>query len=231
MATRSRAIGFTLIELLLSVAIMGLVIGIATYSFSLFTRHWDGRSWGFDAAIGSWQRLDLVVSALNNSLPWLVYSEKGELGYYFLGRDEGVTFISDSPVFAQKSAAVIRLFREQQVGGKWRLVYEEAPLSSQSLRRANQRLPFNRRMVVLSDLDSLSFEYFGWASIEDKGGGLRDSLGPVESVGGVARWWTEYDGMERFQHPLRIALLIDNHRSVFDFPDRSDSALQVVRAD
>ena len=138
MATRSRAIGFTLIELLLSVAIMGLVIGIATYSFSLFTRHWDGRSWGFDSAIGSWQRLDLVVSALNNSLPWLVYSEKGELGYYFLGRDEGVTFISDSPVFAQKSAAVIRLFREQQVGGKWRLVYEEAPLSSQSLRRANQ---------------------------------------------------------------------------------------------
>ena len=218
MASRGRATGFTLIELLLSVAIMAMVIGVATYGFSLFTRHWDGRSWGFDSAIGSWQRLDLVTASLSDSIPWLVRGNKGELGYYFLGRDEGLTFVTDSPVFESHAAAVVRVVRERQPNGRWQLVYEEASLSRQRLRQADQRLPFDKRMVVLTDLPNLSFEYFGWSSVED-----RDVQPPS--------WWPEYDGMQRYQSPLRVAMNIDGQRSFFDFPDRADSALQAVKAD
>jgi prepilin-type N-terminal cleavage/methylation domain-containing protein len=231
MASRGRAIGFTLIELLLSITIMGLVIGVATYGFSLFARHWDGRSWGFDAAIGSWQRLDLVVSALSDALPWLVRGDRGELGYYFLGRDEGLTFVSDSPVFATGSAAVIRLFRERQSDGRWQLVYEEASLSSRLLRRTDQRLPFDRRMIVLRDLRSLSFEYYGWASVEERGGDVRATSTIDSTSGGLPRWWPEYDGMKTFQHPLKVALNIDEQRTFFEFADRSDAVLQAVKAD
>ena len=218
MATRSRASGFTLIELLLSIAIMGMVVGIATYGFSLFARDWDGRSGGFDAALGAWQRLTLIEGCLSDSLPWLVRDTNGGLGYYFLGRDEGLTFITSSPVFAFQSIAVVRLFRERQIDGRWRLVYEEAPMIGQLLKRAEQRLRFSKRMVILKDTSSLSFQYLGWSSIE-----AREAELP--------QWWNEYDGMRTYQNPLKVAMIVDGHRSFFELPDRADAALQAVRAD
>ena len=40
MATKVRTSGFTLVELLIALAIFGMVVGIASYGYSLFTRHW-----------------------------------------------------------------------------------------------------------------------------------------------------------------------------------------------
>lgn len=84
---------------------------------------------------------------------------------------------------------------------------------------------------MLRDLRSLSFEYYGWASVEERGGDVRATSTIDSTSGGLPRWWPEYDGMKTFQHPLKVALNIDEQRTFFEFADRSDAVLQAVKAD
>jgi len=218
---RAQARGFTLIELLIALAIFGLVVGIATYGYSLFTQHWDGRVGRFQQAQDQYQRLDLVVSALENTLPYVVRDDAGEGGFYFLGRDEGLTLVTLSPVFNAGQPAVVRVFRERNAAGTWNLLYEEAPLGGVQLRLASQQLPFQHRMVVLRDVAELEFAYFGWESIEQK---LAAANEP--ELGYAPKWMTEMDGLKLRVHPQRIALRLGDTESVVFVPERADSVFR-----
>jgi prepilin-type N-terminal cleavage/methylation domain-containing protein len=213
--------GFTLVELLVALAIFGLVVGIASYGFSLFSRNWDGRIGEFGRTQGQYQRLELVTAALADTLPWAVRNEAGGPGFYFLGRDEGLTLVTNSPVFSPGSAAVIRLFREPDGAGRWKLVYEEAPLDGVLLREANQVLPFARRMVVLDGLPQPAFRYFGWESLE-----RRLAADETADPDLRPRWFDEFDGLTRGQHPQRIALALGATEAVFFVPERASAALE-----
>jgi prepilin-type N-terminal cleavage/methylation domain-containing protein len=221
-ARRVRLSGFTLVEILIAVTILAMVIGIATYGYSLFSRDWSGRLGRFASAQGELQRLDLVVRALEDTLPFVVRDPTGEPGFYFLGRDEGLTLVTSSPVFGESNLAVIRLFREAAGGGRWNLVYEEAPLRGASaLRVSTQRLPFQDRMIVLRDLQRLEFAYYGWESPA-----IRVAAADQPELGLAARWWSEYDGLVRRQHPQRIALRLDGGEAVVFVSERADIAFR-----
>ncbi len=97
MGSHAKVRGFTLIELLIALAIFGMVMGVATYGYSLFTRHWEGRLGRFQQAQDQFQRLDLVIASLENTLPYIVRDAGGIGGFYFLGREEGLTLVDDEP--------------------------------------------------------------------------------------------------------------------------------------
>ena len=215
MGARRHLTGFTLIELLISITILGLLVGLASYSFSLFSRAWDQPRSTFELAAGQMQRLYLVSRAVNDSLPWIVKDDNGRPGFYFLGREEGFTLVTSSPVYATGAPAVIRLFREQQSSDRWRLVYEEASLAKVLLREASQVLPFERRLVVLENLPRLSFKYFGWLSTTDRYAG--SDLGAVVPPS----WFSEFDGLSRIQQPQRVALQVGDFEAVFIMPERT----------
>jgi prepilin-type N-terminal cleavage/methylation domain-containing protein len=216
--------GFTLIELLIVIVILSMVIGLASYSFSLFSRHWSSTRDEFSRASAQFQKVDLVRIAVENSIAWAVRDKKsGEIGFYFLGRDEGLTLVSNNPVFAVGSPAVIRLFRESDGPGKWRLVYEEASLRDVRLQYPDQNLAFSRRLIVLSGLSSLSFRYFGWESLQLRSGGF-------EQFGAEAapKWFDDFDGLRRVQHPQKIGMMIDGVEIPLALPERSDSVLNLM---
>lgn len=213
--------GFTLVELLIAMAIFGMVMGIASYGYALYTRHWAGQLGAFERAQAQQQRVDLLMRALESALPYMVRDADDRPGFYFLGREEGLTLVTSSPVFSPEEIAVIRVFREAADDGRWNLVYEEAPLTGVLLRRADQTLPFRHRMIVLRDLARLEFAYFGWDSLEHR---LAAADSPEAAF--AARWYPAYDGLRQRLHPERIAMKLPGGDAMIFIPERIDQALR-----
>lgn len=213
--------GFTLVELLIAMAIFGMVMGIASYGYALYTRHWAGQLGAFERAQAQQQRVDLLMRALESALPYMVRDADDRPGFYFLGREEGLTLVTSSPVFAPEEIAVIRVFREPANDGRWNLVYEEAPLTGVLLRRADQTLPFRHRMIVLRDLARLEFAYFGWESLEQR---LAAADSPETGI--TARWYPAYDGLRQRLHPERVAMKLPGGDAMIFIPERIDQALR-----
>lgn len=216
MATPRTLKGFSLLEMLVAILVLAIVIGISTYAYSLFIRQWDGHLGRFDEAQAQYQRLEWLSAALEDTLPYVVRDDDGQLGFYFLGRDEGLTLVTMSAIFGVGAPALIRVFREPDEDGAWRLVYEEAPFAGTLLVRANQRMDFRHRLVIARGLPRPEFRYFGWASL--------GSRLTIEEASPESRaWFVEYDGLVRRFHPEKIELRMGNDGAVFDVPSRSDA--------
>ena len=215
MATPRALKGFSLLEMLVAVVVLSMVIGISTYAYAMFIRQWDGRLGRFDEAQAQYQRLEWLAAALEDTLPYVVRDDEGELGFYFLGRDEGLTLVTMSPIFGVGEPAMIRVFREPDEGDAWRLVYEEAPFAGILLAHADQRMEFRHRLVIARGLPVPVFRYFGWAD-------LRSRVTVGESLSAERLWFDEYDGLVRQFHPGKIELRLGRDVAVFEFPERVD---------
>lgn len=207
--------GFSLLEMLVAVTVLSMVIGLATYAYAMFIRQWDGHLGRFDEAQAQYQRLEWLAAALQDTLPYVVRDDDGTPGFYFLGRDEGLTLVTMSPIFSIGEPALIRVFREPEQDGAWRLVYEEAPFVGDLLVRANQRLEFRHRLVIARGLPQPVFRYFGWTDLQAR-------LMAGELPTSVQSWFDEYDGLARRFHPEKIELRLGRDAAVFDVPARVD---------
>jgi len=218
MATPRKLGGFSLLELLVSMAVLSLVIGLATYAYAMVTRQWDGHLGRYDAAQSQYQRQEWLAAALEDTLPYLVQDDQGEPGFYFLGREEGLTLVTLSPIFGVGEPALIRVFREVDNEGSWQLVYEEAPFAGSVLVRADQRMNFRHRLVIARGLPRPVFRYFGWAELASR---LAFGAAEVADRG----WFDEYDGMQRRYHPEKIEVRLGNTATFFEIPARADMAI------
>lgn len=208
--------GFTLLELLISVAILSLVIGLSTYSFSLFSQHWTSRERDQLQSQGEYQLVQLLDRAMTSCIPWIVRSGDEDLGFYFLGRDEGMTFVTSRPIVEADAPAVIRIFRESDGPGRYKLVYEEASLASITLGNANQRLPFAHRLVIARNLSKLSFRFYGWTSSESRAEAMSMDSGVVPS------WHAAFDGLVGASHPEKLAIDMGATSWIIDVPATAD---------
>jgi type II secretory pathway component PulJ len=215
--------GFSLVELLLALSIMFAVLVLAATAYQLYTSSWKRDLSNIEQ---SYQRLrfhELMLDALQGIIPLAVTesAENNKIGFYFLGREEGFTAVSASPIYNAQAPAVIRVFREQNENGSLRLVYEEASLVTQPLVYANQELPFNYRQVLLDNLTSLEFSYYGWFNRQAR----------VESMDGFSTeikkgWYKDYDGLIRQFHPDLIRINIDGFEMQIAVPNRTDLGLR-----
>ena len=216
MATPRALKGFSLLEMLVAVVVLSMVIGISTYAYSMFIRQWDGRLGRFDEAQAQYQRLEWLAAALEDTLPYVVRDDEGALGFYFLGREEGLTLVTMSPIFAIGEPALIRVFREPDEEDAWKLVYEEAPFAGTLLVHPDQRMDFRHRLVIARGLPRPVFRYFGWTD-------LRSRVTVEESLSAERLWFDEYDGIVRQFHPEKIELRLGREAAVIGFPVRIDA--------
>jgi prepilin-type N-terminal cleavage/methylation domain-containing protein len=219
-AERRDVSGFTLIELLITIVVLSMVVGIASFAFSLFSGYWGARTALVAESKAHFQRWDLLSTALSDTIPWLVRSEQGVVGFYFLGRPDGLTLVTESPIVETGAPAVIRLFAEKERDGSFSLFYEEAPLTEVRLQDADQKLPFRYRMLIADKLQRISFKYFGWSSLQERleaADGFRQG-GPT--------WATSFDGLKASQHPDRIGISLDSFEAFFPVTDRAPISLR-----
>jgi prepilin-type N-terminal cleavage/methylation domain-containing protein len=206
--------GFSLIELLLSTAILSLLIGLATFSFALFSEKWVTIGNSSTQGLSELRRISLLDDSLRAVIPWK-FGDDVSSGYYFLGDAEGFTAMTERPIFFRNGLAVIRVLAEREsTGGRWRLVYEEASASELVAIRPDTNLPFNRRLVISSGLRDLYFEYLGWNSLADR-------YIPAE-IGNTVEpaWISNFDGIARQHHPVAIRLNVDSNAIVISQADR-----------
>ncbi len=137
--------GFTLIELLLAISIMTGVLILAGTAYQLYTSTWRRDLAGIDNAFASFKQNALWVDAVKAIIPLSLQSaqDSDTWGFYFLGRTEGFTAVTSSPLFNVGYPAVIRVFREQKNDGRYQLVYEEASMRGMVLVSADQQLSFS----------------------------------------------------------------------------------------
>ncbi len=209
--------GFTLVELLIAMSIMLAMLVLAATAYQLYTDSWQRDLSKIERSYQNFRYNELLLDAMQAILP-LAVTDQGSRAYYFLGREEGFTAVTYSAIFNSGYPAVIRVFRETNDDGSYRLVYEEASLQHIVLKSAEQTLPFSRRQVILNDLSDLSFSYFGWKDID-----LRmAAMGDINvSLTAKPEWFDEYDAISRRLHPQKIKIVIADFALEFAIPDRS----------
>lgn len=219
--TTRRIVGFTLIELLIAVSVSLMVLITAATAFQLYTNLMKRRLSNIEHAFESYQKLDLFMLAVKGITPYMT-KRQDKTGFYFLGRDQGFTAVTHNPIFNPGYPAVIRVFREQSAAGKFRLVYEEASIETTLLINADQELPFNHRTIIIDDLATLRFSYFGWENI--------DAIARMAD-GEVKRWFENYDGMSALYQPDVIGLRVNETLWQFSLPQRAKAYLGQVDAE
>lgn len=209
--------GFTLVELLISLSIMLLLLVLTGVAYQLYTSTWQRDLSKIDQSYQQFRYRDLMTDAIQSLIP-LKVTDAGVQAYYFLGREEGFTAVSYSPVFNAEFPAVIRVFRETNEDGSYRLVYEEASLQHTVLKDANQQLPFSFRKVIIPSLSELTFSYFGWESLNAQ----MSSRSDIEvGLTLMPQWFSDYDGIKRKVHPERILIKMGDFELTVTVPNRS----------
>lgn len=212
--------GFTLVETLISLVLISLVMLSAAMAYQYFTQNWQRNQTSFLDVRENYRTWQLVHEVTEAIYPKVVLSDNEVPGFYFLGRDDGFTGVASISAQDPNSSAVFRIFREPNQTNGYRLVYEEAALGQQALRRAGQTLPFNFRRILIENADSIQFRYQGWQNISVRSQAIA-AEGFEETVA-TPQWFDEYDGMVRSLHPLAIEI---NAAGVSWFITLPDSAV------
>lgn len=202
--TSQTALGFTLIEVLLTMTILSLVMLSGAAAFNFMAQNWQRNQVVYARSLEQFEDWSLVSKSLANIVPkTTINDDNSGAGFYFLGRENGFTAVTNMAVQNPEYPAVFRLFKERNETG-WQLVYEEASLQHVLLRQSSQVLPFNFRRVIATGVSTLEFEYYGWESYA-----FRAQAQGEMSSGGVPQWYDEFDGASRRQHPLVIQIHVD----------------------
>ena len=205
--------GYTLVEMLIAMVILLGLMFTANYSYSLYSNYWAGRLGTFDRTLFYFQGLLQVKDTIDSAIPYIVSNDEQEQTFYFLGRKEGFTLVTTSPIFAQtvNDAAVVRIFKEPTDEG-YQLVYEEAPLSDSLLLSLDQVLDFKYRTVLLRTKLPIKFDYFGWKVREHK---YELATFPDEQP----VWTASYDASLTRIQPKRVRMSIGTEALDYDLPE------------
>lgn len=218
MATYGRLrAGFTLIELLIAMSIMLMMLVLAATAYQLYTDSWKRDLSKVEQRYQTFRGTELLLDAIQATLPLSVTNQGGK-AYYFLGREEGFTAVTYAPIHQTGSPAVIRVFRERNDDGRFRLVYEEASLVNTVLKEVDQVLPFSYRLVIADDLPSLSFAYYGWDSQATQ----MAAYGDVDiAISNAPHWFDEYDALVKRLHPEKLLIQLGDFHLQFDIANRN----------
>lgn len=218
--------GFTLIELLIATSILLMMMSLAMLSYQLFQRSWQKELSDISVNYQKFRTNDLISESLQGVIPYLVRNSD-QYGFYFLGREEGFTAVTDSSVFAAGETAVFRLFREKQQNGLFQLVYEEALLEGIQLVDAAQNLPFLHRVVVAQDQSFINFSYYTQPN-------LTNSIRIDEITGDISivlEWLQQHDGIQSRTHPQLIKVDLSGFAWQVRVPSRSTTLQNRLNAE
>ncbi|QLE86112.1 prepilin-type N-terminal cleavage/methylation domain-containing protein [Shewanella sp. Scap07] len=161
--------GFTLIELLISTALLSLVLFIASYSYSLFSNRWQSELGNYQETAAFVKNVELSRRVLQSTIPLVISKADSKKGLYFVGGADSILAVSQYGVFGDEGV-IYRLSIEKSPENPQvkQLVYREVNANSIVLSEPNQSFQFTHKIVVIDNVTDAEFQYFGWATLNDK---------------------------------------------------------------
>lgn len=200
--TKQKNNGFTLIELLLATSLLMVVLFAGYYGYSLYMQKWQKRTQHFWQQSEQALTFDVLSRVFESTFPYIVNSDKNEPAQYFSGDQDRIIFISNSPLFSNETAVVE--FKVLQQGDDYSLVYNEATMSKNLLLRQSDVITWEKQVVLIEHLQSISFEYFGWESLTDVSNNFsQDESDPLAKIS-VPQYYQKHVMEERRILPISI---------------------------
>lgn len=204
--------GFSLVELLVSMVLLAAIVLLASYSFSQFSQHWDGRLGNFDRAFTELRNRWLLEEIILSVHPYAVLNDAGGVRFYFEGNINGFVAVASESISEIGVPAIVRLSLKQNPDQTFDLSYEEAPMRGAALKRLTSQVQFHEPVILFSSLINPSFSYFGLEPRQQERDGLETLRKDV--------WADAYNSAATGIHPKRVQLKWANK-------DGRDETLQV----
>lgn len=227
MGRKHASSGFTLVETLIAMVLLSLLMISGAMAYDYFSQNWQRNKGLADKTLDRHHLLSLVQKVTWNTFAKTVPTGNQRYGFYFLGREDGFTAVSQISVQNPDLPAVYRIFGEPTGDGGFRLVYEEAVLGDTYLASAEQELPFNFRRVLYDNLNALEFNYYGYKSLDERNATLAADMGRTYAL----EWFSEYDGLTRVLHPQAIEINMSGFRWLIEVPDNVEQAMSRFTSD
>jgi len=185
--------GFSLIELMVALAIMSFTLLIATQGYSFFMQRWQHELGEFDSIMKQAKNLALVEQVLKGTYPFVIRNEQEEPMLYFEGDKDGMVAVTTKALYKDGTPTVFRFSIEQKEDFTYSLVYEESKANKQrAFTHNNQAIDFERKLLLLTDVDFIEFSYFGYENRES-----RNDLGNKV-------WWSTFNSLNRLIMPEQV---------------------------
>jgi prepilin-type N-terminal cleavage/methylation domain-containing protein len=191
--------GFTLIELMISISILSLLLFTASYSYSMLSARWDKELGQFSNALQEAKSLDFLQNTIAGIHPFVLKDEEKQLSFLFIGGPDSILAATRYTLFEEDSMDIIRLSSVVKENGLIDLVYQSVSANDLFLTHPKQEIVFSKKMVLLSNLQAVDFNYFGFTHLDDK----------FESSNGAKPDWdVTYSGLDRLLMPEKIEVTI-----------------------
>lgn len=200
--------GFTLIELMISISILTLLLFTGSYSYSLMSERWNKELGQFSNTAKTAKHLELLQRLVEGVQPYVVVDDKKKPSLFFIGSRTSLLAVSRAGLFSDEFPEIFRLTALEKESGKFDFIYQSISTEKVLLTGTNQKLVFDKEIVLFSDLDQVKLNYYGWSHLYIKNSNDKKTNKP--------QWFERYSGIDNQLLPEKYSItLIRNGASLF----------------
>lgn len=197
--------GFTLVELLIASALLSLILLTATYSYSLFSTGWNKELGNFETTAKQTHSLATLQSIIDGVTPLIIEDNSKKWGFLFEGQKESLLSLSMNGIFDDQLPVVFKLSYEVDKKGQGYLLYQEVSTKNLLLINYEQEIKFTHQWIVLENIKSINWQYFGWRNFDTKAQYFFNNNLSNDAL----TWSDSFSGFERKLLPDKLIIAIN----------------------
>jgi prepilin-type N-terminal cleavage/methylation domain-containing protein len=192
--------GFTLIELMISISILSLLLFTGSYAYSLMSQRWNKELGQFSQSAKTAKNLENFQRLLEGIHSFVLTDQQKKPSFFFIGSTDSLLASSRSGFFSGDFPELFRLTTVKKENNLVDLVYQAVSSQNVLLIATEQQIDFTNKIVLFKDLDAVSFQYFGWPSLQQKLDASENNLKP--------QWFSHYSGIDNQLMPQQLAVTL-----------------------
>ncbi|MBH0025411.1 MULTISPECIES: prepilin-type N-terminal cleavage/methylation domain-containing protein [unclassified Pseudoalteromonas] len=205
--------GFTLIELLISVTLLSLLMFTGNYVYMQLASRWNKELGSFEQNAAQTKAVYLLQSTLDGVEPYLIKNKKGRPEMFFVGGSDSLLAITKRGLIDTQNPEIFRLTAVQTPNGKYNLVYQAISGSELLLINTEQNIEFTRQKILLTNLDEVTINYFGWKNLDEMA---------MQTPGVLPTWQNTYSGIDQQLTPQKIKVTLVKNQQPLTFYSQLD---------